>query len=276
MHCQRVVMAWLLTLCVCIQVVGRDNDMSVSAKDSTDIALATVWASYLRPYLVRDYGDDSVTIDRYIDGMKKSLTLDKSREPYYRGVLEGFQLGRRVAQMRQLGLSIDSIALIDNISSQLRGRESPFSPEQADRYLSAMIASRQPVDTLSRVEQQEWLDRQFKREGVVKTQDGLLFETLKQGEGVYPTMSDRVKILYTARLSDGTVFDSTDEPVTFDVEHLVPGFTEGLLMMKPGGRYRLFIPASLGYGENGISGAIPGNAALDFTVDLLEVIPSAE
>ena len=64
MHCQRVVMAWLLTLCVCIQVVGRDNDTSVSAKDSTDIALATVWASYLRPYLVRDYGDDSVTIDR--------------------------------------------------------------------------------------------------------------------------------------------------------------------------------------------------------------------
>ena len=69
------------------------------------------------------------------------------------------------------------------------------------------------------------------------------------------------------------MFDRTDEPVTFDVDRLVPGFSEGLKMMRPGGKYRIVIPASLGYGERGIPGDIPPNAALDFTIELLQVIP---
>ena len=107
---------------------------------------------------------------------------------------------------------------------------------------------------------------------MVKTASGLVFETLVEGVGEHPVLNGKVKLLYTGRLSDGTVFDSTEEPVIFDVARLVKGFTEGLLLMRPGGIYRLFIPAELGYGARGIEGAIPGNAALDFEVKLLEVI----
>ncbi len=78
--------------------------------------------------------------------------------------------------------------------------------------------------------------------------------------------------MYTGRFYDGVEFDRTDSPVTFAVADLTPGFSIGLTMMRPGGRYRLAIPSSLAYGPQGIPGAIPGNAALDFTVDLIRII----
>ncbi|MDE6557251.1 MAG: FKBP-type peptidyl-prolyl cis-trans isomerase, partial [Duncaniella sp.] len=102
---------------------------------------------------------------------------------------------------------------------------------------------------------------------------GLVFQVITEGEGAMPQSGERVKVNYTGRLSDGTVFDQTDAPVTFDVDRLVPGFTEGLKMMRPGGTYRLVIPASLGYGDTGAAGVIPPGAALDFTVELVEVVP---
>ncbi|MDE6629141.1 MAG: FKBP-type peptidyl-prolyl cis-trans isomerase, partial [Muribaculaceae bacterium] len=85
-----------------------------------------------------------------------------------------------------------------------------------------------------------------------------------------------VKVTYTGKLSDGTVFDQPERPVQFPVSNLVPGFTEGLKLMKPGGTYRLFIPATLGYGDLGAGGVIPPGAALDFTVTLLEIVPQQQ
>lgn len=90
-----------------------------------------------------------------------------------------------------------------------------------------------------------------------------------------PTDADKVRVMYTGRLADGTVFDETDRPVEFPLKGLVPGFTEGLKLMKTGGEYRLFIPPQLGYGQRGAAGVIPPGAALDFTVRLLDVIPPA-
>lgn len=102
---------------------------------------------------------------------------------------------------------------------------------------------------------------------------GLLFEIITEGEGPHPADTDIVKVTYTGRLSDGTVFDSSDRPVQFPVNRLVPGFTEGLKLMKPGGEYRIFIQPALGYGDKGASGIIPPGAVLDFTVKLLEILP---
>ncbi|MDE5647858.1 MAG: FKBP-type peptidyl-prolyl cis-trans isomerase [Muribaculaceae bacterium] len=75
-------------------------------------------------------------------------------------------------------------------------------------------------------------------------------------------------VSYEGRLSDGTVFDTTETPIAMTVGTLVPGFNQGLMKMRPGGTYRLVIPAEMGYGREGIPGVIPGNAALDFTVTL--------
>ena len=87
-----------------------------------------------------------------------------------------------------------------------------------------------------------------------------------------PRRDDSVSVFYVGRLSDGTVFDATDDPVVFPLPDLTPGLAEGITMMRPGGKYRVTIPASQAYGEEGIPGIIPGRAALQFIVELIEVV----
>ena len=104
------------------------------------------------------------------------------------------------------------------------------------------------------------------------TPSGLRFETLAPGNGPRPQLGQPVLVTYEGRLSDGTVFDSSAEPVPMVVGQLIPGFNEGLLMMNKGGRYRLRIPPELGYGPTGAGdGVIPPNAELDFTVTLVDI-----
>ena len=152
-----------------------------------------------------------------------------------------------------------------------------FNADSADTFLREAMARMYPqeeVKPLSPESQTAFLEAQKSREGVIETPSGLLFEVLTEGEGLPPAETDTVKVTYTARLADGTVFDQTERPIQFPVNRLVPGFTEGLKMMKPGGEYRLFIPPALGYGDRGAAGVIPPGAALDFTVHLLDILPS--
>ena len=105
----------------------------------------------------------------------------------------------------------------------------------------------------------------------VTTDSGLRFETLSPGNGPRPQMGQPVLVTYEGRLADGTVFDSSSEPVPMVVGQLIPGFNEGLLLMNRGGRYRLRIPPQIGYGAQGAGDAIPPNAELDFTVTLVDI-----
>lgn len=103
------------------------------------------------------------------------------------------------------------------------------------------------------------------------TASGLRFETLTPGTGPRPQMGDTVLVTYEGRLTNGTLFDSSAQPVPMVVGQLIPGFDEGLMLMNKGGRYRLRIPPQLGYGEAGAGGVIPPNAELDFTVALVDI-----
>ena len=116
---------------------------------------------------------------------------------------------------------------------------------------------------------------------VVTTESGLRYKILKAGEGKSPTDNDVVLIKYTGRLKDGKIFDQNPQ-AALPVNGVVPGFSEGLKIMQRGGQYRLWIPASLGYGpedqRNPQTGevAIPGGSELIFDVDLLEYKSRAE
>jgi FKBP-type peptidyl-prolyl cis-trans isomerase FkpA len=105
----------------------------------------------------------------------------------------------------------------------------------------------------------------------ITTASGLRFETLVPGTGRRPQPGDAVLVTYEGRLADGTVFDSTAQPVGLPVSNLVPGFTEALLLMNEGGRYRFWIPPARAYGAEGAPGVVPPNAELDFTVTLIRV-----
>ena len=110
---------------------------------------------------------------------------------------------------------------------------------------------------------------------VYTTQSGLKYRKLKEGNGKKPKLTDRVKVHYTGKLIDGTVFDSSverGEPITFALNQVIPGWTEGLQLMDEGSKYMLYIPYNLGYGEQQ-AGAIPPGSTLTFEVELLEINP---
>ena len=119
----------------------------------------------------------------------------------------------------------------------------------------------------------EYLEANAKKEGVVVLPSGLQIETLREGQGTAsPGPNDVVMVQYRGSLVDGTVFDSSydrGQPAVLPLQGVIPGWSEGLQQMKPGGQYRLVIPSALGYGAEGVPGAIPPNAILIFEVELL-------
>jgi FKBP-type peptidyl-prolyl cis-trans isomerase FkpA len=120
-----------------------------------------------------------------------------------------------------------------------------------------------------------FVDKAAKEKGVVKTASGLIYLAQKKGSGSSPTASDKVKVHYSGTLINGVVFDSSykrGQPAEFALNGVVKCWTEGIQMMKPGGKARLICPPEIAYGERGAGGLIPPNATLVFDVELLEVM----
>ena len=118
----------------------------------------------------------------------------------------------------------------------------------------------------------KFLEENKKNPEVKETASGLQYMVLQEGNGEHPTATSKVTVHYTGKLLDGTVFDSSvdrGEPITFGLNQVIRGWTEGLQLMTPGSKYRLFIPYNLAYGENGAGGMIPGGATLIFDVELI-------
>jgi len=123
-----------------------------------------------------------------------------------------------------------------------------------------------------------FLAENAEKDGVETTESGLQYEVIEEGSGDQPSAEDTVRVHYTGELLSGEVFDSSrerGEPVTFALNQVIPGWTEGLQLMSEGARYKLYIPADLAYGPGGNRGIGP-NETLVFDVELLAVNPETE
>jgi FKBP-type peptidyl-prolyl cis-trans isomerase FkpA len=119
----------------------------------------------------------------------------------------------------------------------------------------------------------EFIAKAAKEKGAITTKSGMVYLSLKEGDGAAPAGSDKVKVQYRGTLVDGTEFDSSykrGEPAEFPLNGVIPCWTEGVQMMKPGGKAKLVCPAAIAYGERG-AGPIPPNATLVFEIELISV-----
>lgn len=140
--------------------------------------------------------------------------------------------------------------------------------QQLARERSAAMAAKEKARA------QQFLAAAAKEKGVQRTSSGLLYEQIKPGTGESPTATDRVKVHYHGTLQDGTVFDSSvqrNRPATFNVNQVIKCWTEGVQMMKVGGKSRLICPSHLAYGDRGSLPKIKPGAALVFEVELLDI-----
>ena len=123
---------------------------------------------------------------------------------------------------------------------------------------------------------EEFLAENQKKGGVKVTESGLQYKIIEPGQGESPTATDKVKVHYKGTLMDGTVFDSSydrGQPAEFPLNGVIEGWTEGLQMMKEGGKWMFYIPYELAYGEAGRPPQIPPASVLIFEVELLDVLP---
>lgn len=141
--------------------------------------------------------------------------------------------------------------------------------------LAFLLAGCSPpaVDAQRQKEQSiQFLSENQNKPGIVTTASGLQYQILTEGKGASPKATDKVRVNYRGSLISGSEFDS-GEDIGFPLNQVIPGWTEGLQLMKVGGKTRFFIPPQLAYGETGAGRVIPPNAALIFEVELLAVAP---
>lgn len=159
-------------------------------------------------------------------------------------------------------------------------KESALTQEQMQQVLvsyqekkqAEMIKEMEAKAASNKEEGQKFLAENKTKEGVQTTDSGLQYKVVKEGTGASPKATDMVKVHYEGKLIDGTVFDSSyerGEPIEFPLNQVIPGWTEGVQLMKKGAEYELYIPSDLAYGEAGTPGIEP-NSVLIFKVELLD------
>jgi FKBP-type peptidyl-prolyl cis-trans isomerase len=122
-------------------------------------------------------------------------------------------------------------------------------------------------------EGEQFLAENGRKEGVITQPSGLQYKVITDGTGKKAKPTDAVTVHYRGTMVDGTEFDSSfkrNEPATFQLQNMIPGFTEGVSLMKVGSKWQFFIPSKLAFGEAGVEDAIGPNAALIFEVELLD------
>jgi FKBP-type peptidyl-prolyl cis-trans isomerase len=166
--------------------------------------------------------------------------------------------------------------LIKGFSTAMRGDSSLLKPEVAMEFFKNYISKAQAKDAeVKRSAGEKFLAENKTKDSVVTTASGLQYKVIVAKEGPKPKATDSVEVHYQGFLIDGTKFDSSvdrGKPITFPLNQVIPGWTEGVQLMSVGSKYKFFVPYTLGYGEKGAgNGAIPGYSTLIFEVELLDI-----
>lgn len=180
-------------------------------------------------------------------------------------------------QLKGMGVDkLDADSFKDAVKVVFDKGEPAMEPAEAQKILQEYMTNLQKkMETAAKAEGEKFLAENKKNERVQTTPSGLQYVVEKEGTGAQPTATDQVTVHYTGRLLSGEVFDSSvqrGQPATFPLNQVIPGWTEGVQLMKEGAKYTFFIPSDLAYGAQGIPNAIPPHSTLIFDVELIKVI----
>ncbi|WLS79307.1 FKBP-type peptidyl-prolyl cis-trans isomerase [Erwinia pyri] len=210
---------------------------------------------------------------------------DDQQSAYALGASLGRYMENSLKEQEKLGITLDKDQLISGVQDAFAGK-SKLSDQEIEQTLQSFEArvkgaaqAKMEKDAKENTEKGEAFATKFAKEkGVKKTDSGLLYQVEKEGSGDAPKDSDTVVVNYKGTLIDGTEFDNSytrGEPLSFRLDGVIPGWTEGLKHVKKGGKIKLVIPPQLAYGKNGVPG-IPANSTLVFDVELLDIKPAAK
>lgn len=188
-----------------------------------------------------------------------------------------YALGVNIGEnLKQSGFDqLNTAALEKALNDVYSGDSTLFSIEEAGQVINNfMMVKSEAKAAGAKQAGLEFLAENAKREGVITTASGLQYEVIEEGTGASPSATDKVTVHYHGTLIDGTVFDSSvdrGQPATFPLNGVIPGWTEGLQLMKEGGKSKLYIPSDLAYGDQGASDLIGPGSTLIFEVELIKV-----
>lgn len=207
---------------------------------------------------------------------KSTVVTDSSTEIQKISYIIGYEQGMNLKTMtEQTGEELDLEVFNKAIADAFNGKESALTDEQVQAvgkaYEERKVKEAADKATKNKAEGDKFLAENKTKEGVKTTASGLQYKVITEGTGKSPKATDTVIVHYEGKLINGKVFDSSYErgmPAQFAVNEVIKGWTEGLQLMKEGGKYEFYIPAELAYGEAG-NPMIEPNSVLTFTVELL-------
>ena len=206
-----------------------------------------------------------------LNTMVKSKELDLQDSLQSFSYAFGTSIGSNLKTVGFDSLSYNAFSLA--LEDALKGEEKMQIQDAQMLIKSTIQAKQEALAKAQSAEGEAFLEENGKRSEVVTTESGLQYEVLTEGKGAIPVSTDKVKVHYTGTLIDGTVFDSSirrGEPTTFGVTQVIQGWTEALLLMPVGSKWKVFIPQDLAYGPRA-AGQIPPYAALIFEMELLGI-----
>jgi len=186
----------------------------------------------------------------------------------------GLGIGQNLLSMGAQNINVQDFA--QAITDVLNNKETAISHSEARDIVNKYFEELEGKMNAANIENgKQFLDENSKKQNIVTLPSGLQYEVLKEGNGKKPKATDKVRCDYEGTLIDGTLFDSSiqrGQPAVFGVNQVIPGWVEALQLMAEGSKWRLYIPAELGYGSQGAGEMIPPHSTLIFDVELIEVL----